>query len=246
MIIGSKIIYSESLPSTNTYAAELLQGEELPDGTIIHTGYQTAGRGHKASKWESESGKNLLFSIVLRPDMIMPSEQFLISMTLSLGVCDFIRRFIPDCTVKWPNDIYVKNDKIAGILVENQLTGNRIDSTIAGIGININQEKFRSDAPNPVSLTMLTGRKHDLKECLDLAAHDLDSRYKQLLKEDFDGIRDEYISRLFRLNEWSGYRDNTGMFRGRIKTIGVNGMLRIERSSGDLSEYSYKEVEFIL
>ena len=155
MIIGSNLLFFENLPSTNTHAADLLKKNNLPEGTIVYTNYQSAGRGYSGNRWESEDGKNLLISIVLFPSFIKPEDQFYISMAVSLGICDFLKRYIPDCSIKWPNDIYVNNDKIAGILIESSITGNKIEYTIAGIGLNINQEKFISDAPNPVSLRIV-------------------------------------------------------------------------------------------
>ncbi|TAL80863.1 MAG: biotin--[acetyl-CoA-carboxylase] ligase, partial [Bacteroidetes bacterium] len=136
MIIGSKLYFFESLPSTNIHAALILKNEKVPEGSIVYTNYQSAGRGQIGNKWESENGKNLLISIILFPSMIIPVNQFFISMTLSLGICDFLKRHIPSCSIKWPNDIYVNNDKIAGILIENSIIDNKIENTIAGIGLN--------------------------------------------------------------------------------------------------------------
>ena len=246
MIIGSKLLFFENLPSTNSKAAHLLKSNDLPEGSIIYTNYQSEGRGHMGNRWESEDGKNLLISIVLFPSKINPADQFLISMTVSIGICDFLKRYIPVCAIKWPNDIYVNNDKIAGILIENSVIGDQIEKTIAGIGININQVKFLSDAQNPVSLTLLTGMTYDLSSCLNQLASDLDRRYKQLLSEKSETIRQEYVSQLFRLNEWHTYRDISGIFTGRILNAADNGMLQIEKKSGEIAEYSFKEVGFIL
>jgi BirA family biotin operon repressor/biotin-[acetyl-CoA-carboxylase] ligase len=246
MIIGSKLFFFENLPSTNIKAADLLKSDDLPEGSIVYTNYQSAGRGQMGNIWESEDGKNLLISIVLVPSMINPADQFLISMTVSLGICDFLKRHIPACAIKWPNDIYVKNDKIAGILIENLIIGDQIKSTIAGIGINVNQVKFLSDSPNPVSLSLITGMSYDLSACLSQLAFNLDKRYKQLISEKFKEIKDMYVSQLFRLNEWSHYRDTSGIFTGRILNVADNGRLKIEKKSGDIIEYFFKEVDFIL
>lgn len=246
MIIGSKLFFFEKLTSTNNHAAHLLKYNDLPDGTIIHTNYQSSGRGQTGNRWESEDGKNLLISIILLPSKIKPADQFLISMTVSLGICDFLMRYIPVCKIKWPNDIYVNNDKIAGILIENSLMDDHIENTIAGIGLNINQKKFISDAPNPVSLNLLTGMTYELSICLKQLASDLDKRYKQLLSESFRGIKDEYVSKLHRLNEWCNYRDINGLYPGRIKSVTDYGRLQIEKRAGSISEYSFKEVDFII
>jgi BirA family biotin operon repressor/biotin-[acetyl-CoA-carboxylase] ligase len=246
MIIGSNILFFRNLPSTNTHAALLLKNNDLPEGTIIYTNYQSEGRGYSGNQWESEDGKNLLISIVLFPSFINPEVLFHISMAVSLGICDFLLKFIPDCSIKWPNDIYVKNDKIAGILIENSIMGDLIITTIAGIGLNINQDKFLSEAPNPVSLCRLTGVNHDLNQCLPELAADLDRRYDQLLSGDFKRIEKEYVSHLYRLNEWSKFRDIDGVFTGRIFSVADGGRLMIERESAKISEYYFKEVDFIL
>ena len=246
MIIGSNLFFIKELPSTNSHASLLLRNKNLPEGSVIYTNFQSGGRGQAGNSWESEDGKNLLISIVLYPGMISPEDQFYISMAVSLGICDFLKRFINEITIKWPNDIYVKNDKIAGILIENSIMGNQIENTIAGIGININQENFLSDAPNPVSLRIITGMTYDLPICLNQLAADLDRRYKQLISEDFARLRIEYISKLYRHNKWHDFRDQNGVFSGRIVTVTNNGKLQIESQDDIIREYSFKEVDFIL
>ncbi|HLN54401.1 MAG TPA: biotin--[acetyl-CoA-carboxylase] ligase [Bacteroidales bacterium] len=246
MIIGTKIIYREELPSTNTYALSLLASEKPPEGTIIRTGFQSAGRGQPGNTWESEAGKNLLFSIILYPEMISPDEQFLVSMTVSLGLHDFVSRSVKDSAIKWPNDIYVKDDKIAGILIESSTIGKQVQYMIAGIGININQEKFTGPARNPVSLRQVNGIEYDLDRCLYDLSHDLDSRYSQLRHGREGEIVREYHSRLFRKDQWTVFSDKNGSFEGKINNVGADGRLTLERRSGSRSDYYFKEVEFIL
>ena len=245
MIIGSNLLFFQNLPSTNSHALGLLKNSRLSEGTILSANYQSAGKGYSGNSWESEDGKNLLISIILYPSFIEPEDQFLISMMISLGVCDFLKRFISECSVKWPNDIYVNNDKIAGILIESSITANKIDFTIAGIGLNINQEKFLSNAPNPISLHLVSGLYYELGDCLNNLSTDLDKRYKQLIRGDFDQIKQEYISKLYRLNEWHKFRDAEGIFTGRILTVGDFGRINIEKQNGNLNDYSFKEIEFI-
>jgi BirA family biotin operon repressor/biotin-[acetyl-CoA-carboxylase] ligase len=245
MIIGSNLLFFENLPSTNTYTADLLKKGSLQEGTIVFTNYQSAGRGYSKNRWENEDGKNLLISIVLIPSFINPEDQFQISMTISLGICDFLMRYIHDCSIKWPNDIYVNNDKIAGIIIESSVSGNQIESTVAGIGLNINQEKFISNAPNPVSLTLLTGRSYDLISCINQLATDIDKRYKQLIAGNSEEIKKEYVSKLYRLNEWCEFRDNKEIYTGRVLTIGEYGRIKIEKQNGEINSYSFKEIEFI-
>jgi BirA family transcriptional regulator, biotin operon repressor / biotin---[acetyl-CoA-carboxylase] ligase len=246
MIIGSNLIFKKNLPSTNTYAADLLKKNSPQEGTIIQTNFQSAGRGQTGNKWESEDGNNLLISIILYPSTVNPSEQFTISMAVSLGICDFVTRFSGDSSVKWPNDIYVKNDKIAGILIENSVMGAKIENSIVGIGLNINQISFKSDAPNPVSLKLVTGADYILPECLAELASDLDIRYKQVIAEEFQLLKDDYASKLYRINEWADFIDKNGRFEGKIVSVTDSGKLVIERKPGKQTEYSFKEVEFII
>lgn len=197
------------------------------------------------NQWESEDGSNLLISIVLYPRVVDPEEQFLISMALSLGICDFLKRYLPDCKIKWPNDIYVDDGKIAGILIENSIMNNKIESCIAGIGLNINQVKFLSDAPNPVSLSLLTGRTYDLGVCLNQLSEDTDRKYRQLLSGDRYTIRSEYISSLYRLNKWSDFKDINGVFSGRLISVTQTGLLQVENRKGEVVEYMFNELKFI-
>jgi BirA family transcriptional regulator, biotin operon repressor / biotin---[acetyl-CoA-carboxylase] ligase len=246
MIIGNNMIFYETLPSTNSHAAQLLRTGNLHEGTIIYTDFQSVGKGQMGNRWESETGNNLLISVILYPTTINPSDQFLISMAMSLGICDFLKRYITGISIKWPNDIYVNNDKIAGILIENSIMRDKLESTIAGIGLNINQEKFISDAPNPVSLKLKTGENYDLKICLNQLAYDLDQKYNNLLSGNYKLLKDEYVSQLYRLNQMFEYKDKDGIYSGRIRSVTDYGRLKIERQDSKFTEYSFKEVEFIL
>jgi BirA family transcriptional regulator, biotin operon repressor / biotin---[acetyl-CoA-carboxylase] ligase len=245
MIIGSNLLFFKNLPSTNSEAALLIKKENLPEGTVIYTNYQSAGRGYLENTWESEDGKNLLISIILLPSFIKASDQFYISMTVSLGICDFLARYIPACSIKWPNDIYIHNDKIAGILIESAIISGQIEYSIAGIGLNINQERFVSSAPNPVSLRQITGSEYDLKTCLIQLCTDIDRRYKKLMAGDTETIKNEYLSKLYRMREWAKFRDADGIFTGRIVSIGDYGCLQLELQNDKNREYAFKEIEFI-
>jgi BirA family biotin operon repressor/biotin-[acetyl-CoA-carboxylase] ligase len=246
MIIGSKYLFFAELPSTNSHAAILLKERNLSEGTVIYTSYQTAGRGQGGNTWESEKDKNLLLSVILFPSMVKPEEQFFLSMTVSLGICDFLKRYSEGISIKWPNDIYAGNDKIAGILIENSVMGNHIEHSIAGIGININQKEFLSDAPNPVSLANLTGEEIDADKCLKELATDLDNRYKYLIEKEFDIIMNHYKALMYRKDTWCRFSDSTGVFKGRIAGTGRDGRLQVEKEDGKINEYSFKEIDFIL
>ena len=245
MTIGSNLIYFKELTSTNSQASRLLKEGLAAHGYVIYADYQTSGRGRAGNKWESERGKNLLISIILNPKSILPEDQFYISMAISLGICDFIDYHLSESKIKWPNDIYVNDDKIAGILIENSILGGILESTIAGIGININQIKFPLSVPNPVSLSTLTGREYDRKVCLKEILGCLDGRYELLMSGKPAQLKNEYLSRLYRLNEWHLYRSEGKLFRGMIKGITTCGRLRIIEENGAGMEFDFKEVEYI-
>jgi BirA family biotin operon repressor/biotin-[acetyl-CoA-carboxylase] ligase len=245
MIIGSNLIHHANLSSTNTEASQLLRSGEYTEGTVIFADYQSAGKGQPGNRWESEEGKNLLFSVILYPQSVSPEDQFLISMCLSLGICDFLDNHIRGAKIKWPNDIYIKDDKIAGILIENSITGSTIENTIAGIGLNINQEDFGSMLPRPVSLKIATGKEYEINICLIELLHDLDIRYKQLLYGDSVLIKRDYLSRLYRFMEWHSFESAGSVFTGRIIDVLVSGIIRIEEKEGRIREFFFKEFSYL-
>jgi BirA family biotin operon repressor/biotin-[acetyl-CoA-carboxylase] ligase len=245
MIIGSKKIFVEKLSSTNSHATWLIRKGKIQDGTVVHTGYQTTGRGQGENRWESEPGKNLLFSIILYPGSLKAERQFSISKIISLGIRDFLCTIVGDVSIKWPNDIYVRNDKIAGMLIENAIIRDEIEHTIAGIGININQVRFTEGAPNPTSLKILTGKDHDTSGCLNEVLKAIDLRYKQLPFEKKLKISDDYVSSLYRYDQWTEFRDARGIFEGRIIAVADSGRIQIEDRKSRIYEYEHREVDFL-
>lgn len=245
MIIGSEIISFARLQSTNSHAALLLRNTRVKEGTIITAAYQSAGRGQAGNSWESEEGMNILMSVILFPHIIAADRQFIITVALSLGICDFVASEARNIKVKWPNDIYAGNDKIAGMLIENSISGNSIESCIAGIGLNLNQEKFPPAARNAVSLKNLTGRTYDCADSVVRLAACLDRRYMQLRSGRSAGLEEEYALQLFRLNELSWFNDSGGRFRGTIRGVDAEGRLRVERENGSADSYYFKEIELI-
>jgi len=245
MIIGSRKVYFEKLSSTNTHAAAMLRKGRVLEGTIVYTGFQTAGKGQAGNRWESEKDKNLLLSVILYPTTIRADRQFLISKVISLGVSDFLKTYVYDVTIKWPNDIYVKNEKIAGILIENSIIRNEIDHSIAGIGININQQHFPRHLPNPTSLKILTGKDYDLEQCLNELAAKLDARYKLLLYNRIGRIEEDYKNSLYRFGQFTEFSDNRGVFEGKIISVTDTGRIQIEDRRGRIYEYGFNEVDFL-
>ena len=243
-MIGSTIFRITQTDSTNNYAANQLLTKRLTEGIVYVADSQIDGRGQASGKWESEPGMNLTFSIVLFPDFLEISRQFELSKAISLGVTDYLTALIPDVTIKWPNDIYLEDRKIAGILIENSVRIRTISSCIVGIGLNINQQLFTSGAPNPVSLSQITEKVYNLEDELSNLCRYIDVRYQQLCSGKFREIDDDYTKMLYKRDIWSHYSDENGDFEGKLLGVDLSGQLRIETKSGKVNKYQFKEVAF--
>lgn len=240
-------IHLESINSTNSYLKELSRVKKLPQGFGVYSDYQSFGRGQKGSSWESEAGKNLLFSVILFPEKLEANRQFILSQIISLAVKDVLDEESPDFAIKWPNDIYYKNKKIAGILIENELVDSFISQSVIGVGLNLNQEIFESEAPNPISLKQITGKNYEIEVFFRKIFIRLEY-YFNLLKEQssIGNIRREYRNSLFRKDGLHNYKDENHFFKAEILDVEESGTLVLKKESGDIGKYFFKEVQFVL
>ena len=241
-----RLIRLEETTSTNSYLRGLVGKEPLPEGSVVVTEYQTAGRGQVGNTWESEVGKNLMFSVILYPDFLPANRQFLISQIAALSVKETLDEYINDVTVKWPNDIYWRDRKICGMLIENDLSGHELYCSVIGLGININQREFLSDAPNPVSLAQITGQEYDREEILGKFRNRLYERYIGLIREKEEEIRKDYMAALYRRDGFYPYRDERGDFCACIRDIEPTGHLMLQLPGGEVRRYAFKEVSTII
>jgi BirA family biotin operon repressor/biotin-[acetyl-CoA-carboxylase] ligase len=244
-----EIIYLEETNSTNVYVQQLLSnGKNVEEGTLVWTGFQTAGRGQSLNTWESEKDANLTFSILLCPDFLPVTGQFLLSQVAALGIVDFLSSFckLQNLSIKWPNDIYWKDKKICGMLIENLLSGTSISHAILGIGININQTVFKGDAPNPVSVRQINGETYDLNLAIGFVRDAILKRYMQLLRDEKGQIRKDYTDALYRGKGYFIYKDKSGDFLACIKEIRDTGILVLETDAGEKRAYAFKEVAFVM
>ncbi len=234
--------------STNTYLSRL--AATLPGGTVIYTPSQTAGRGQKGNSWESEDGKNLTFSMLLKRPPVKARDQFYLSEAAALAVVEALSAEAGDqFTVKWPNDVYWRDKKACGMLIESSLDGTDIAHSVIGIGINVNQERFLSDAPNPVSLKGITGHEHDLMAILKRVC----SRIEQLVDALGDdnareSLHRQYMAALYRndgnlhpFEDASGHR-----FMASVAGIAPDGTLTLQHEDGTTHDYLFKEVKHII
>jgi BirA family biotin operon repressor/biotin-[acetyl-CoA-carboxylase] ligase len=230
-----KIVHIDETDSTNRWLRE--QGGE--ENMVVWADYQTAGRGCGTNHWESERGKNLTFSMLLHPHDVPAQKQFHISMAISLALCKALGQHIGDLSIKWPNDIYWRDGKIGGILIEVTLQGNKVKDCIIGIGLNINQRVFRSDAPNPVSMWQICEQETD---CEQLLQEILQAFQEYMGKSN----KDEYQSMLYRRKGFHPYADKDGAFMAEIIDVEDDGHLLLRDDNGQLRRYAFKEVTFVI
>jgi len=240
------LVHISETNSTNNYLQTLCAQEKVEEFTTVVADFQTSGRGQRGNSWESEPHKNLLFSFVLLPEFLEARRQFLISQIISLAIKEELDTYTNDISIKWPNDIYWKEKKICGILIENDSMGRNISQSIAGIGININQEEFHSPAPNPVSLYQITGKQYDIFEVLKNIMLRIQSYYCQLKKNDTLSIVAHYEKSLFRKEGMHRYKDTNGEFLARIVCVEPEGRLILEDEMQAKRRYMFKEVEYLL
>jgi BirA family biotin operon repressor/biotin-[acetyl-CoA-carboxylase] ligase len=233
----------EETPSTNSALAAM--SATAPHGYAILSRRQTAGRGQRGNSWEAAPGLNVTLSLLLRPTDIDAASQFTISEAVAIGVAETIAPLLPgkEVRLKWPNDVYVDNRKICGILIENSLSANKVDRSIAGIGLNVNQEEFLSDAPNPVSLRQLTGCTFDVEEIATRLCNNILAYLQQSAAE----LHSHYKTLLWRgegMHLWTNA--NGRRFEACIADIATTGHLTLEEPDGTKSTYAFKEVSPVM
>jgi len=253
-MIGKPIFELDRVDSTNAYANQVMAKGNLTEGTVIWAHEQYAGRGQLNHHWISEAGQNLTFTVVLKPSFLSPARQFLLNKAVSLGAIDFVRNSLKNLSgnqihetgIKWPNDIYIGNQKIGGILIEHKIMGNALETSLAGIGMNINQIRFSSEIPNPVSLIQLLHSEMALKEALVAICSCLGCRYKMLQDKETETLDHDYHNALLGFNQWRFFTRNGNLMEGKITGVDNLGRLLIETRQGEVVSFNHREVEYVL
>jgi len=242
------IIELQTVDSTNSYAFELLKTKKVQESTVIFAHEQTSGKGQGSNNWESAAGANATFSIILYPHFLSPGQQFLLNETIALGVLDFLHQLgiNSGISIKWPNDIYVGNQKIGGILIENTICGTVFELCIAGIGFNINQMNFSSFVTNPVSLKQITGKDYLVRDVVDRIVGFINKRYSLLQQGAFGVLNEEYKKNLFGKGEWRDYFVNKKLIKGKINGVDESGLLIVEMETSAEQHFQHGEIGFIL
>ena len=240
----TKIIRLEEIDSTNRYLKNYREeGDE--EMIVAVADYQSAGKGQGTHTWESEKGKNLLFSIKVYPHWIPVRRQFVLSMAGALAVKDALDSYVENITLKWPNDVYWNDKKISGTLIENTIDSKGIKSCVFGIGLNVNQLVFHSDAPNPVSLAQILGHEVDRDEVLKKILDGFEKYYELLRRADYMDVSGIYHLSLYRRKGFHPYRDADGEFEGALVEVEDDGHLILHDRQGRIRSYSFGEISIV-
>lgn len=250
-------MYIKQTHSTSTLLREQYT-DDLPHLYTIRTDFQTAGRGQAGNSWESEEGKNLLFSSLLRYEGIYAADQWRLSMLVAVACWEVLAKYLPKdwLTIKWPNDIYYGDKKLVGILIENSLSGSMVDHTIAGIGVNVNQTEWLSNAPNPMSMKQITGQDYPIEQLLS----DWFSAMKSWETRTTEEIKDAYMQHLYRRQGWHLYVEREvsimptaiatdteeGIFRAELMGITEQGELQLRTENNEEKTYHFKQIRFVI
>ena len=244
LFLGKNIIDLPECHSTNTIAAGLLAEQSIAEGSVVTTDHQTAGRGQRGNSWEAAAGKNLTFSVILKPSFLHIQEQFYLNIITSLAIYDLLTELLsPGLSIKWPNDIYYYQQKMGGILIENSLKRTNLEWSVLGIGLNVNQTEFKDE--KACSMALVTGREFSRSTVLESLFRKLESRYLQLKSGGGPALRKEYLSRLYWLGEMHSFRSAGEHFSGKIIGIDKVGRLAVCLTGDEVRYFWIKEIEFI-
>jgi len=240
-----KIFKLESCESTNNLAKQMKLKGEIDNKTAILSDFQTSGRGQGQNAWHSEPTKNMLCSLYFKTDIAVEKHFFLI-IIVSLALHELLKDSRIDSRIKWPNDIYAGNRKIAGILIENSLMRNTIVDTIIGVGLNVNQDIFPEWIPNPVSMNQLTQETSVVSSLLEKLTLYIDNNHNDLLNGSFEELFHRYNKLLYKLNTWSIFESNGHSFNGQIRGVMPDGKLLVETDGGQMKHFLFGEVKYVI
>lgn len=220
--------------------------EREEEFVLLTTDYQTAGRGQRGTHWEAERGANLLFGILCHPTFLRADEQFFLSEVQALAVADALAEHVDGVSIKWPNDVYVGDRKICGMLLEHDLSGQSIATTITGVGINVNQRQFVGDAPNPISLRQLLGHNTSRDELMTTIATNFEHYYRELQIGHADALHHRYLSHLYRRTGLHRFATPDGReFLAAIADVKSTGQIVLQTADGVQREFAFKEISYL-
>ena len=237
----------DATDSTNSYLRELSKNKDLGKWTVVTSDYQTEGRGQKGAEWQSDKGKNLICSILIKLDEFNAEDQFMLNCAVSVGIHQYLQRYkLPKLKIKWPNDIMSVSKKLGGILIENTLISNKISQSIIGIGININQEKFPDELPMAISIKQLTNHETPRDIFLQDLLNSIQNKFDLIFTNRFEELWIQYESSLYRKDAARMFQNDKGeKFMGIIRGVTKQGKLKIEREDSSVDTFNFKEVIYL-
>ena len=242
LFLGKNLLFMPECHSTNSWALDLCQQSCPPEGTIVITDHQTSGRGQRGNSWEAAPGMNLTFSLVLKPTFLAVKDQFMLSIMVSVAIRTYLADLLnKSVQIKWPNDIFVNEFKICGILIENQLAASVLNYSVVGVGLNVNQVKF--DSPIATSISLIKGSVHNLQSVFEGILSAIEARYFQLRQNNMAQLRDDYLAHLYRKNVPSTFVSGSQQFAGEILGVDELGRLQI-LIKGEVKIFDTKEIAF--
>lgn len=243
LFLGKKVCYLPECHSTNEVAHNIISREKPIEGLVVLADRQTKGKGQRGNTWESEPGKNLTFSTILKPSFIKIPDQFGLHLVSSLAIHDALFTILGNkLSIKWPNDIYYEDNKLGGILIENSIRGNGIEYSIIGIGINVNQLVF--ETPHATSLADIGLQEFSIMEVAENILANLEKRYLLLKNGHFTSLLNEYHARLYKYGQNQLFSENGILFTGKILGVEKSGKIRV-KTGEDVLSFDFKEIEFL-
>ena len=241
--MNKNITILEEIDSTNSWL--ISNAQQLPDNSAVMARKQVAGRGQRGTQWEAEPEKNLTLSLLLRPVALPAAKSFMLSEAVAVAVAQTIEEIEPNVNVsiKWPNDIYVGENKLGGVLIENSLGAENVNQSIVGLGLNINQKQFFSDAPNPVSLIQLTEKEYSVDEFAEEIVEAIVAEVNKLA-DDYADLHQRYMERLWRGKGTHTFVDvATGeSFKAAVAAVEPTGYIQLQTADRETRSYAFKEV----
>ena len=244
LFIGKNYLKFDEISSTNSWLMERLSVQNFPEGTVVYAKSQSNGKGQRGGSWTAEALSSLTFSLLLKPSFLPISKAYDLSICIALAIHDCLNELRPGFSIKWPNDIYFEDKKVAGILIENQLNKSSYQNAVVGIGLNVNQNSF-VNLPNAISLKQILGLQFPVEKVLERLCETIEARYLQLRAGNYEKLKETYLNSMYRYNEGHRFRTQNKEFFATIKDVLRSGRLVLELQNGEIRDFDIKEIEFL-
>tara|TARA_S200000501_G_C20623190_1_gene655520 strand:+ start:91 stop:846 length:756 start_codon:yes stop_codon:yes gene_type:complete len=244
LFVGKNCFKLDEISSTNDWLMTRISNQKFHEGTVAFASVQTNGKGQRGSQWFSQPYKSLTFSVLLKPSFLSPIHAFDLSICVALALSDSLNKLRSGFKIKWPNDIYFEDKKIAGVLIENQMNRFVYQNAVVGIGLNVNQLHF-DELSNAISLKQIIGIEFPVEKVMEHICESLEARYLMLRSGHFKDLKNAYMSNLYGLNKLQSFMVDNKKLNGKIIDVLRNGFLQIELMDGKIRDYDIKEIKFL-